>query len=91
MQAQERKTAQRDQSLDVISVKRNPYLVDYEEQRRLQRAVNEGPCRQPRSAQAGRGQNSAAAKKAAIKRRRTAVILNSRRTCTRPASAPTLS
>lgn len=49
MQAQERKTAQRNQSLDVISVKRNPYLVDYEEQRRLRRAVNGGPCRQPRT------------------------------------------
>lgn len=70
MRAQERKTAQRDQSLDVISVKRNPYLVDYEEQRRLRRAVNEGSCRQPRSAQAGRRKNPAAAKKTAIKRRR---------------------
>lgn len=49
MQAQERKTAQRDQSLDVISVKRNPYLVDYEEQRRLRRAVNEGSCGQART------------------------------------------
>lgn len=48
MQAQERKTAQRNQSLDVISVKRNPYLVDYEEQRRLRRAVNGGLCSQAR-------------------------------------------
>lgn len=48
MQAQERKTAQRNQNLDVISVKRNPYLVDYEEQRRLRRAVNGGLCSQAR-------------------------------------------
>lgn len=40
MQAQEYGTAQRRQSLDLINVRRNPYLVDYEEQKRLRRAVN---------------------------------------------------
>lgn len=45
MQAQENKGAQRRQDLDVISVRRNPYLVDFEEQRRLRRAVNESPRR----------------------------------------------
>lgn len=44
MQAPEAKMTQKKRDLDVISVRRNPYLVDYEEQRRLQRAVNEGPC-----------------------------------------------
>lgn len=39
MQAQERRAVQRKHDLDVVSVRRNPYLVDYEEQRRLKRAV----------------------------------------------------
>lgn len=45
MRAQESRGAQRRQDLDVISVRRNPYLVDFEEQRRLRRAVNESPRR----------------------------------------------
>lgn len=40
MQTLENGAAQRRQDLDVISVKRNPYLVDYEEQRRLRKAAN---------------------------------------------------
>lgn len=45
MRAQDSKGAQRRQDLDLISVRRNPYLVDFEEQRRLRRAVNESPRR----------------------------------------------
>lgn len=46
MQTLENRAVQRKQNLDVISVKRNPYLVDYEEQRRLRKAVN-GSFRSP--------------------------------------------
>lgn len=45
MQAQERRAVQRKHDLDVVSVRRNPYLVDYEEQKRLRVAVNESPRR----------------------------------------------
>ena len=41
MRTQDGRAVRRRQNLDVISVKRNPYLVDYEEQKRLRRAVNE--------------------------------------------------
>lgn len=50
MQAQGNRAVQRRQDFDVINVKRNPYLVDYEKQRRLRRAVNEGPRRLPGAA-----------------------------------------
>lgn len=60
MQAQENRAVQRKQSLDVISVKRNPYLVDYEEQRRLRKAVNES-SRGSREAVRGRSRRPAEA------------------------------
>ena len=50
MQAQGNRAVQRRQDFDVINVKRNPYLVDYEKQRRLRRAVNESPRRLPGAA-----------------------------------------
>ena len=45
MQAQDNGAVLKKRSLDVIQVRRNPYLVDYEEQRRLSRAVNASPGR----------------------------------------------
>ena len=53
MQAQERRAVQRKQDLDVISVRRNPYLVDFEEERRLRRAANESFRRPSGQAAAG--------------------------------------
>lgn len=53
MQTLDGRAVQRRQNLDVISVKRNPYLVDYEEQKRLRRAVN-GPVQRPSGAVRGR-------------------------------------
>lgn len=53
MQAREERTWTK-QSLDVINVKRNPYLVDYEEQKRLRRAANVSPRRISESAARGR-------------------------------------
>lgn len=41
MQARENRAVQKRQSLDMIDIRRNPYLLDYEEQKRLQKAVNE--------------------------------------------------
>lgn len=49
MQAQEYGTAQRRESLDLINIRRNPYLVDYEEQKRLRRMVNKSPHRTGRT------------------------------------------
>ncbi len=57
MQAQDSRAVQKKQSLDVISVKRNPYLVDYEEQRRLKRAVNE-PFRRSGDVRNGRSRKA---------------------------------
>lgn len=72
MQAQESRAMQRRESLDVISVKRNPYLVDYEEQKRLRKAAN-GRYYSSSKAVNGRSQRSAAAKrrrrKQALRRR----------------------
>ncbi len=45
MQAQDNGAVLKKRNLDVIQVRRNPYLVDYEEQRRLSRAVNASPGR----------------------------------------------
>lgn len=59
MQAQERRAVQRKQDLDVISVRRNPYLVDFEEQRRPRQAVKER-SRRPAGTACGRNHRQAA-------------------------------
>lgn len=94
MQAQERRAVQRKQDLDVISVRRNPYLVDFEEERRLRRAVNGSSSRplkqvdtgKRRAAVAGNGSRRQAvevpdvrSRKAADQRNRRAAEPESRR------------
>lgn len=79
MQAQERRAVQGKQDLDVISVRRNPYLVDFEEERR-QRAVNGSSSRplkqvdtgKRRAAGAGNGSRRQAVEVPDVRSRRTA-------------------
>lgn len=78
MQAQDSRAVQKKQSIDVISVRRNPYLVDYEEQKRLQRAVNEPLCR-PGRAVSGKSRQRSVVSEGGNRRRSVEVIGGSHR------------
>ena len=81
MQAQDNGAVLKKRSLDVIQVRRNPYLVDYEEQRRLSRAVNASPGRPG----AANGRSRRAGAEVGNRRRRSVeVIGESRRRESRP-------
>ncbi len=81
MQAQDNGAVLKKRSLDVIQVRRNPYLVDYEEQRRLSRAVNASPGRPG----AANGRNRRAGAETGNRHRRSVeVIGESRRRESRP-------
>lgn len=69
MRGRENRGMQGPRSLDLVDIRRNPYLVEYEEQRQSRRAVN-GSCRSAGGRARRRSRNSAAAKKAARRRRK---------------------
>ena len=79
MQAQGNRAVQKRQSLDMIDIRRNPYLLDYEEQKRLRKAANEGSGRS-RSAVGGRNRRLPEAENVRSRRSSKAENAGNRRT-----------